>query len=119
MARVRARIRPGGAAAASQLRIGDLCLDLQTHQVTADGRKANLSAREFALLRPLAAHPGQTLSRQELLSMAWGMDFDPQTNSSTSTSDTSAAKSASPSSKPSAGPGTASGPTAAWPRPPD
>src|SRR5215469_90110 len=80
LARVRARLRPGAGAAASLLRIGDLCLDLRTHQATASQRKANLSAQEFALLRALARHPGQTLSRQELLSMAWGVDFDPRTN---------------------------------------
>jgi two-component system response regulator QseB len=40
----------------------------------------SLSAREFSLLKAFADHPGQVLSRQELLSMAWGMDFDPQTN---------------------------------------
>jgi DNA-binding response OmpR family regulator len=38
----------------------------------------NLSAREFTLLRALAAHPGQTLSRQQLLSTARAMDIDPQ-----------------------------------------
>jgi two-component system response regulator QseB len=32
------------------------------------------------LLRAFVGHPGQTLSRQQLLSMAWNMDFDPQTN---------------------------------------
>jgi two-component system response regulator QseB len=32
------------------------------------------------LLRAFTDHPGQTLSRQELLSMAWNMDFDPKTN---------------------------------------
>ena len=80
LARVRARLRPGPAAASGLLRAGSICLDLQTRQVTAGGRKANLSAREFALLRALAAQPGKTLSRQELLSMAWNIDFDPQTN---------------------------------------
>jgi DNA-binding response OmpR family regulator len=40
----------------------------------------SLSAREFSLLQAFAGHPGQTLSRQELLSMAWGIDFDPHTN---------------------------------------
>jgi hypothetical protein len=39
-----------------------------------------LSAREFYLLKAFADHPGQVLSRQELLSMAWDIDFDPQTN---------------------------------------
>jgi hypothetical protein len=39
-----------------------------------------LPAREFSLLKALAGHPGQVLSRQELLSLAWDMNFDPVTN---------------------------------------
>ena len=80
LARVRARLRPGPAVPADVVRTGDICLDILTREVTAGGRKVTLSAREFALLRAFIAHPGQTLSRQELLSMAWGMDFDSQTN---------------------------------------
>jgi two-component system, OmpR family, response regulator len=80
LARVRARLRPGPAAAGGLLRAGSICLNVLTREATSGGRKLNLSAREFALLRAFAAHPGQTLSRQDLLSMAWGMDFDPQTN---------------------------------------
>jgi DNA-binding response OmpR family regulator len=80
LARVRARLRPGPATAGGLLRAGGICLDLQTRQVISGGRKASLSAREFALLRAFVGRPGKTLSRQELLSMAWGIDFDPQTN---------------------------------------
>src|SRR5207249_11334597 len=79
LARVRARLRPA-AAAGSLLRAGGISLDLHSHEVTAGGRTVNLSAREFALLRAFAGRPGQILSRPELLSMAWGMNFDPQTN---------------------------------------
>jgi DNA-binding response OmpR family regulator len=43
-------------------------------------RTWTLPAREFSLLKAFADHPGQVLSRQELLSMAWGMNFDPGTN---------------------------------------
>ena len=43
-------------------------------------RSRTLPAREFSLLKAFADHPGQVLSRQELLSMAWGMNFDPGTN---------------------------------------
>jgi DNA-binding response OmpR family regulator len=39
-----------------------------------------LEAREFFLLKTFVAHPRQILSRPELLSMAWGMSFDPGTN---------------------------------------
>jgi len=41
-------------------------------------RPPNLSAAGPS--RGFAGHPSQTLSRQELLSMAWGIDYDPQTN---------------------------------------
>ena len=80
LARVRARLRTGSAVGAGMLRAGDISLDVLTREVTARGQKVNLSAREFALLQAFAGHPGQILSRQELLSMAWGMDFNPQTN---------------------------------------
>jgi two-component system, OmpR family, response regulator len=48
--------------------------------VTVDGRTVSLSDREFSLIRAFVSHPGQALSRRELLAMAWDMDFDPQTN---------------------------------------
>jgi len=80
LARVRARLRSGPAAAAGVFRAGGICLDPVTREVTAAERKMILSDREFSLLRAFAAYPRQTLTRQELLSMAWGLDFDPQTN---------------------------------------
>lgn len=80
LARVRARLRPGPTVSVGVLRAGGIRLDLVTREVTANGRTVNLSAREFSLLQAFAGHPSQTLSRQELLSMAWGIDYDPQTN---------------------------------------
>jgi DNA-binding response OmpR family regulator len=80
LARVRARLRNGPAAEAGMLRNGDIRLDVATREVTVGGRRVSLSPREFTVLQAFMGHPGQTLSRQELLSMAWGMDFDPQTN---------------------------------------
>ena len=80
LARIRARLRPGPSIRAGVLHAGGVNLDVVTREVTVGGRKVTLSAREFSLLRAFADHPGQTLSRPELLSMAWNMDFDPQTN---------------------------------------
>jgi DNA-binding response OmpR family regulator len=80
LARVRAQLRRTPIVPAGVLRVGGICLDAVTREVTVDGRAVNLSAREFFLLQAFVRHPRQTLSRQELLSMAWGMDFDPQTN---------------------------------------
>lgn len=80
LARVRARLRPRPATGAGTLRAGGLYLDVLTREVTAAGRTVGLSDREFSLLRAFVSHPGRVLSRQELLAMAWDMDFDPQTN---------------------------------------
>jgi two-component system, OmpR family, response regulator len=80
LARVRAQLRSGPAAAVGSLRVGGLYLDVLTRAVTTAGRTVTLSEREFSLLRAFVVHPRQILSRRELLAMAWGMDFDPQTN---------------------------------------
>jgi two-component system, OmpR family, response regulator QseB len=80
LARVRANLRPRAAVSPSELQIGRICIDPLRREVTVDGGVVSLSAREFSLLKAFADHPGQVLSRQELLSMAWGMNFDPQTN---------------------------------------
>jgi DNA-binding response OmpR family regulator len=80
LARIRARLRPGPPVRAGVLRAGGVDLDVVTREVTVAGRKVTLSAREFSLLRAFADHPGQTLSRPDLLSMAWNIDFNPQTN---------------------------------------
>ena len=80
LARVRARMRSRPAAAAGAPPAGDICLDVLTRKVTIAGRTVSLSEREFSLLRAFVGHPRQVLSRRELLAMAWGMNFDPQTN---------------------------------------
>jgi len=80
LARVRARLRPRPAAAAGPLRAGDIYLDVLTREATIAGRTVSLSEREFSLLRAFVGRPSQVLSRRDLLAMAWGMDFDPQTN---------------------------------------
>jgi len=81
LARVRANLRPGRSVSPNVLlRVGGICVDLLQREVTIDGRPVRLSAREFSLLKTFVDHPRQVLSRQELLSMAWGMHFDPRTN---------------------------------------
>jgi DNA-binding response OmpR family regulator len=80
LARVRLRLRGERGAEPAVLRAGDAALDLRTRQVVVDGRAVDLSAREFALAEMLFRHPGQVLSREQLLSRAWGYDFDPGSN---------------------------------------
>lgn len=80
LARIRANLRPRADASAGVLRAGGISVDQVRHEATVGGRTLSLSAREFALLQAFVGHPSQVLSRQELLSMAWDMDFDPGTN---------------------------------------
>jgi DNA-binding response OmpR family regulator len=80
LARVRANLRPRTTSPPGMLQTGRISLDPLRHEATVDGRTAILSAREFSLLKAFADHPGQVLSRQQLLSMAWDINFDPGTN---------------------------------------
>ena len=49
-------------------------------RTTVAGREIDLSAREFALAEQFLRHPGAVLTREELLSRIWGLDFDPGSN---------------------------------------
>jgi two-component system copper resistance phosphate regulon response regulator CusR len=80
LARVRVRLRGERAAEPTVLKIGDAALDLRTRQGVIEGRAVDLSAREFALAELFFRHPGQVLSREQLLSHVWGYDFDPGSN---------------------------------------
>jgi DNA-binding response OmpR family regulator len=80
LARIRANLRPRADVSPGVLQVGGISVDQLRREVTANGRTYSLSAREFALMKAFAGHPSQVLSRPELLSMAWGMDFDPGTN---------------------------------------
>jgi len=80
LARVKVRLREQGSAEATKLAIGDVVLDLRTRRVTVAGNVTELSAREFVMAETFMRHPGQVLSRQQLLSNVWGYDFDPGSN---------------------------------------
>ena len=80
LARVRARLRPAHAQEQFVLAYGTLSLDLRTHQAQVGRRTIDLSAREFSLLEVFLRHPGQVLSREQLLSHVWGYDYDPSSN---------------------------------------
>jgi DNA-binding response OmpR family regulator len=79
LARIRLRLRRNEGVAASLTHDG-ITLDLHTRQVSAAGRRVELSAREFALAAELLRHPDEILSREHLLATVWGFDFDPGSN---------------------------------------
>lgn len=80
LARVRLRLTANRAAELTVLACGGLQLDLRTRRADVGGRTVDLSAREFALAETFLRHPGQVLSREQLLSHVWGYDFDPNSN---------------------------------------
>jgi two-component system alkaline phosphatase synthesis response regulator PhoP len=77
VARVKAMLRrprgAGGTADAPPVRtFGRLTVDEARHEVSRDGQPIALTAREFALLVALAAHPGRVFTREQLLERVWG-----------------------------------------------
>ncbi|MEU2409268.1 response regulator transcription factor, partial [Streptomyces rubiginosohelvolus] len=81
LARVRLRQRTAARAPeVTMLRSGTLALDLRTRRARAEDRTVDLTAREFVLLEMFLRHPGQVLSREQILSHVWGYDFDPGSN---------------------------------------
>jgi DNA-binding response OmpR family regulator len=80
LARVRARLREPGHNETTVLRAGDVTLDLRSRHAQVGEGTVELSAREFLLAETLFRHPGQVLSREQLLSAVWGYDYDPGSN---------------------------------------
>jgi two-component system copper resistance phosphate regulon response regulator CusR len=80
LARVRVRLREKRAPETTVLRVSDASLDLRTRRVGVGDRALELTAREFALAEMFFRHPGQVLSREQLLSHVWGYDYDPGSN---------------------------------------
>jgi DNA-binding response OmpR family regulator len=80
LARVRLRLKDSRQATDTVLSSGGLELDLRSRRINVDGVSVDLSAREFALAEEFLSHVGQVLSREQLLSRVWGIDFDPGSN---------------------------------------
>ncbi|MCX6557012.1 MAG: response regulator transcription factor [Candidatus Aminicenantes bacterium] len=69
------RRKAPGAASSGQWRIGDMLeIDERQHAVWVAGRKLELTATEFSILKVLARNPGWVFSREQLLDKVWGED---------------------------------------------
>ena len=71
-ARLKALLRRHGAEGAGPHMAGDIVVDPRRHVATRNGRELGLTRREFDLLDVFVRHPGQVLSRDQLLSLVWG-----------------------------------------------
>ena len=83
IARLRGLLRRSGATTVqpdTQLVVGDLILDEDSHEVTRAGQSINLTATEFELLRYLMRNPKRVLSKAQILDRVWNYDFGGQAN---------------------------------------
>ncbi|MCU1554374.1 MAG: DNA-binding response regulator [Arthrobacter sp.] len=81
LARVRLRLNDDSdSTPVMKLAHGDMELDLRSRRVRCGDLDADLTAREFSLLQVFLRHPRQVLTREQLISHAWNMDFDPASN---------------------------------------
>lgn len=79
-ARIRAHLRRPTNGEPTVLEAAGIHMDLLSREVVLGNEPVHLSAREFDLLAYFMRHPGQVLSREQILSAVWGYDFDPGTN---------------------------------------
>ena len=80
LARLRALARRGPAEHGPLLRVGDLELDPATRRVSRAGTEISLSTKEFQLLEVFMRHPGEVLSRFQLLEGAWDTEYEHRSN---------------------------------------
>src|SRR5246127_5765657 len=80
LARIRTLLRRGPVREAEHIVIGDLEIDVVKRRVNRAGTRIDLTPREFALLHLLARRRGEVLSRTQIASHVWDMNFDSDTN---------------------------------------
>tara|TARA_Y100000815_G_scaffold846_1_gene743 strand:+ start:74 stop:769 length:696 start_codon:yes stop_codon:yes gene_type:complete len=80
LARVRTLLRRGPPREVEHFRVADLELDLLRRRVSRNGERLTLTNKEFALLHLLLSREGEVLSRAQIASQVWQMNFDSDTN---------------------------------------
>jgi two-component system OmpR family response regulator len=80
LARLHALARRGGVTRPVVLRVGDLCVDVTARRVRRGESDIALSGQEFALLEAMARRPGETLSRDQLVHLAWDIAYEARSN---------------------------------------
>jgi two-component system, OmpR family, response regulator len=80
LARVRSVIRRGPAQRPTVLEVDGLTLDPATRHVQRNGQAIELSAKEFSLLEYFMRHPGEVLTRTQILEHVWDFAYDGTSN---------------------------------------
>jgi DNA-binding response OmpR family regulator len=74
LARIRALMRRPAKTSETVLKVGDLTLDPVAFEVKRDGKKVDLSAKEFALLEYMMRNSGRVLTKDNIISHVWEID---------------------------------------------
>ncbi|MCU1698968.1 MAG: response regulator, two-component system [Mycobacterium sp.] len=80
VARLRALLRRGARPRPTVLEVGELRLDPAARRVWLGDKEIGFTAREFAVLEFLIRHPGEVLSKKDILDHVWDFDFDGDPN---------------------------------------
>ncbi|MFZ9308905.1 MAG: response regulator transcription factor [Candidatus Nanopelagicales bacterium] len=83
LVRIRLRLKDSATQSVpsvNELTVGEITLNFHDRTVLFRGKKIELSGREFALLELFMRNPNRVLSREQLLSNVWDLDFDPNSN---------------------------------------
>ena len=76
LARVRALLRRPQTSVETVLRVSDLSLDLNTHEVLRNNQKIELTNKEFSLLEYLVRNAGRPVSKEQIIAHVWDYDAD-------------------------------------------
>jgi DNA-binding response OmpR family regulator len=79
LARIRVRLRRHAPAGGAILRFGSVQIDFDRHEATRAGQRVELTGKEFEVLKLLARHRGEIVSRERLLNEVWGFEACPTT----------------------------------------
>ncbi|MGN7456348.1 response regulator transcription factor [Paenibacillus pasadenensis] len=74
--RIRALLRRYRIASSETIALGRVVIDRQSYEVTAGRETLTLPLREFQLLSQLASQPGRIHTREQLISLIWGADYE-------------------------------------------
>lgn len=80
LARIKALLRRGSMEVKEVIQVADLCIDLKRRVVMRDGKRIELTTKEYALLEYLAQNADQVLSRSMIVEQVWDQSFDSFTN---------------------------------------
>ncbi|MBV8883045.1 MAG: response regulator transcription factor [Chroococcidiopsidaceae cyanobacterium CP_BM_RX_35] len=83
LARVRVQLRNNHLPRRQEemvLKLGNIVLDLLTYRVLVGDHTIELSAKEFTMMETFLRHPGQVISREQMLNRVWGYNYDPGSN---------------------------------------